>query len=379
MAPPSHRIAALDGLRAVAVGVVIIGHTLLTAVPNGSSIYNVLLNESMGVTLFFVLSGFLITNILVREREKTGTISRRNFYARRALRILPAYGAFLTVAGLLAVTNAVPASWHGFLGSLTFTKNYWPADASPSLSHTWSLAVEEQFYLIWPLLLLRLGPRTCFRISVGYVAAGPVIRLASYVLLPDLRDQIGFMFHTRADSLLIGCAIALLPRAEPQLFSMITEFVRRWPVEIVALLVFLASNLMTYVIGGPWPTTVGFSIDVLCAAVFLLVATSERQGRLKRALRLRPMVGLGLISYSAYLWQQLFTIGFNKTFTGVWPLSWVCSITAAALSYHLIEQPFLRLKRRYETAEARLDSGVRTVAAAPSLNVRRWRGVRRPG
>src|SRR6185437_3475632 len=137
MREPSHRIAALDGLLAVAVAVVIFGHTLLTAVPTGNSIYNVLLNESMGVTLFFVLSGFLITNILVREREKTGTISRRNFYARRALRILPAYGAFLLVAGLLAVTNAVPASWHGFLGSLTFTKNYWPADASPSLSHTW--------------------------------------------------------------------------------------------------------------------------------------------------------------------------------------------------------------------------------------------------
>ncbi|UVT24993.1 acyltransferase [Rhodococcus pyridinivorans] len=342
------RIPELDGIRGIAVGLVVAGHwwaTQADSSPDLTRAAQVIFKGSTGVLIFLVLSGYLITGIIAREREKHGTISLYNFYVRRTLRIMPAFYFFLAAMAVVAALGYISIAGTEFLSAGLYLWNYFPGSDGWWLGHTWSLAVEEQFYLIWPALFLLLKPRAAAWLAIGYIALAPVIRVASYFLLPSSRESITIMFHTRADSLLVGCLFALLPYVFPAVWARIRDFIVAHRVEWPALAVLVISNGLQVVLGGAWMLTFGYSLSNL-AVVIIIVAVLERQkSAMGRALRWKPLVGLGLISYSLYLWQQPFLYHGDDApfFADKW-WSVLAAIAAAYFSYKVIEGPFLRLK-----------------------------------
>lgn len=220
------RIVALDGLRSVAVALVMAGHGVDAYAPShaDSLWFAPLVNASLGVHLFFVLSGFLITSLLIHEQASCGGIDWRAFILRRSLRIWPALYAYLLVMLLLTWFGVLQMSSGQFLAAATFTWNYaslWlkhgTSQGSWFLGHLWTLALEQQFYLIWPLAIFLLGWRRAGRLALLLPLLLPGLRVLWWLTFPGQRGQLGMMFHTAIDSILIGCAFALYQ-----------EQIRRW-------------------------------------------------------------------------------------------------------------------------------------------------------
>lgn len=333
MSVKSARFASLDGMRAVSVFLVASSHAVdRTTLP-------VLWRcdyGNLGVRIFFVISGFLITSLLLREREQTGGIDLQEFYIRRFFRIFPTYYAFLFVVALLIPTGLLIAHFGGLLSSATFVSDYiFPAG---TLGNTWSLAVEEQFYLLWPLALALLGPRRSLLTCVGIVLAVPAIRvLADLSIWPTNPMR---AFEAVADALACGCLLACL---RDRLW---TYRIYRSVVESRWVMLIPAAPLLLM--------TVNFSSivrDLVCLPILNvgIALTIDRyvrfhESRIGRTLNWKPVAWMGKISYSIYLWQQLFF--FNRLpmhlFTKV-----TGTIVCSTASYYCIERPGLRLRERF--------------------------------
>jgi peptidoglycan/LPS O-acetylase OafA/YrhL len=360
-------LAPLDGLRAVAVAGVLAFHTGAGWAVGGF----------LGVDVFFVLSGFLITVLLINEWQRRGTVSLRRFYARRALRLLPAVAlmcAFLLIVGPVGTGVAARnALWKGVAGTMFYFANWQQAfGLIPILQltdHTWSLAIEEQFYLVWPALLLgtiwlarRRGSdplRAALILALTLAAASALLRFA---LWSGVHSEIRLYYgtDTRADSLLIGGAVGIcyasgwLARA------------RRWLPALapVAALVILAAfgfahrDSARLYLGG----LTAFAIVVATLIGGLALAPANPVGRV---LALAPMVWIGRISYGIYLWHWPVFRYLHEARLG---LSWgptqlvriAVTLAAATISYYLVERPMLRLRHRFDPPA--------TPAATPPAN-----------
>ena len=298
----SPRSAALDGIRGIAALSVVVFHAQITGSAGGA----------LGVDLFFVLSGFLITRLLIEEWSATGRLRIGRFWARRALRLWPPLAAML-VAGLLFVKDLSPDhTLHGYLHE-AFSAATWstnvvaaldPARSLP-LGHTWTLAMEEQFYLVWPLVLLALL-RTRLRDHLPAVLLGAAA--LSWVMLQVLWHDTAFLPavyvrpDTRATPILTGCALALLVhRGAPRLRALAHPVVG---VSGIALLVFAFAGLGRVAHSERGILVPG--IGVVALGGFALIGHVELapHGPLARALGWRPLAALGLISYSLYLVQN---------------------------------------------------------------------------
>lgn len=349
MTPPSptSRIRSLDGLRGIAIALVIAGHGGEAAGWGEHPWWLApAFNASFGVRLFFVLSGFLITRLLIRESEKFGRISLQAFYARRCLRIFPAFYSYLAFIGILAAAGIIEVSWQQMAAAATYSWNYlprWysggPAEGAWFLGHLWTLSLEEQFYLLWPPVVVFLGWRHARWMAVFIPLLLPLIRVTSYFGFPSHRGQLGMMFHTAIDSILIGCAFALWEQP-----------IRDWLSRRSALLPFalVFPFLISPCIGAlfrPYYVTVGFGMDAVCAGALILYSMAP--GRLATALSWSPLVATGTLSYSLYLWQQPFLTTFNQTATGQFPWNLLAIVLFALASFHLIESPVMRLKGRF--------------------------------
>jgi peptidoglycan/LPS O-acetylase OafA/YrhL len=338
-------VSAIDGLRGVAIAVVFVGHLARTSI-EPSGMQAILLapvrNPDLGVQIFFVLSGYLITSLLIKEQLHHGSIGLRQFYARRALRILPAFYLFLAGAAVLAATGAIHVGPGDFAAAGLFVWNYSPADA-PWLGHLWSLAVEEQFYLLWPFALARLGIERALKVAVVVIAAQPVVRLITYMFT----EGIGDFFHTRADSLLIGCCLALISVARPELNLHLRTIVRERRLVIPAVAFLVLSCVLTEIVGGPWTLSIAWPLNAAAVAVILMHITDPGDTRFRRAMEWPVLVALGVISFSMYLWQQLFTIPEVDPALRFVPVALAATLGLATVSYFGVERPFLRLKRRY--------------------------------
>ena len=197
------RIPSLDGIRALSITSVLMLHLSDTknffAYPQVEP-FNF---GYIGVRVFFVISGFLITSLLLGEIAATGTISLKKFYIRRTMRIFPCSYVYLAVMGLIGLMSASDLI-HGY----TYTMNYHRPDRSWHASHLWSLSVEEQFYLLWPAVLCYAGRRKAFFATAGVFVFAPVIRLFIWVFVPAYRPYLGESFETVADALATGCLLA---------------------------------------------------------------------------------------------------------------------------------------------------------------------------
>ena len=345
--------APLDGLRAVAAWMVVVYHFGWWWMPG-----------SYGVVLFFVLSGFLITLLLLREAETTGTISFKNFYIRRALRIMPAFYVYVAVMTGWYLLRHKPVNVGHLTAALTYTINYYNAiwgDPNTGYSHAWSLAIEEQFYFIWPITMwLLLRRQRLFRTVLTYIIATWVIRAA---LVATHRLDQGYFYSAlemRADALMVGAMLAIVLHRYPEALARRVDAVGG--TRLIGVGVLLAAGLATAEFflgrkGIDFRDSVSWIVlPVLCAGV-ILGAISAQSSPLGRFLSSRGMTWLGKLSYSTYLYQQFLVPAGRRVFpNGPDLLQFAATVAAvlvaAAASYYLVEHPLLRLKDRFAVRSA---------------------------
>ncbi len=339
------RIPSLDGLRALAIILVLIGHSAhgLTAagLPGPGLIYALRLSTA-GVAVFFVLSGFLITRLLTSEKERTGTISLRNFYLRRFFRIVPAYYTFLLVMLAVAAVGAISIPRAGVLPAFLFTWNYSPHADGWWFGHAWTLSMEEQFYILWPAIVGALSPRWTARIAVLVIALSPILRVLTYAVWPAGRGLIPAMLHTHGDALMFG-ALAALWWDHPK-FQRALDWCFQKKLHVLALVMLIADEYVMWRLRGGFALPVGMTVESATIALMLAWAVRHPDAAVGRILNWRPLAFVGAISYSLYLWQQAFLRPVEPSWTSRFPISVLLAVAAGLASYYLVERPFLRLR-----------------------------------
>jgi peptidoglycan/LPS O-acetylase OafA/YrhL len=316
------RIPSLDGLRAISITLVVLSHLVKW---KHVSLQVVGTYGALGVHVFFVLSGYLITNLLLREYARTSTISLRDFYIRRAYRIFPAAFVFLAVVTVLYWQQV---RWYHVAAAVFYVANMdmirpW------IFGHLWSLSIEEEFYLLWPFVLKKWEHhKTAILLSVSL--ATPVFRAILYAF--KVRNGLVASLPVFADQLGIGCLLAILAPRIPKIRGL------------------LALAMGVAAVSIPWfpANTPGRSLfmlfvlrpllNVSLAGLVLHVIQVPY-----RALNWSPVVWLGRISYSLYLWQELFcsNASLHAGYLLVLP-----ALACASLSYYCVEQPLLRLREK---------------------------------
>lgn len=338
-----YRIPSLDGLRAISIALVFAHHVAGTPhSPIPASFANHMALGELGVRVFFVISGFLITGLLLKELDKQGHIRLGRFYFRRTLRIFPPYYAFVLALIVLQAIGLIELMKGDVLHALTYTSNY--HDRSWNTGHTWSLAVEEQFYLLWPAVLLLLGRRRGFVAAASLIVICPLIRMAESQFMPAGQEGIGHRFETMADALAVGCLLAGT-RQWLQQQPLYQRLLRSKLFVLIPLLVFATNTLHDH-----WRPfiLVGFTVMNVGIALTIDWCVTNHQTRVGRLLNTGPMVYVGVISYSLYLWQQIFLNRNSEAVTASFPLNIGLAILCALASFYLIERPSLALRQRFE-------------------------------
>jgi peptidoglycan/LPS O-acetylase OafA/YrhL len=342
------RIPSLDGLRALSILLVILSHCFLHFQARGrvqTWFLALVSNGSVGVSIFFVISGFLITLLLVKEEKRFGSIDLKDFYVRRAFRILPAFLLYVGTVGVLTLTGVLTIPAREFWHALTFTMDYLQ-NRDWYLGHVWSLSVEEQFYLLWPAMMVFLSKRSLKRIAAAVVILGPLIRMLDRALLPNTRFEIEYMGHTRADMLMFGCLIALY-FGDERLAALLKRLSAFGVPALSALFLFVISPAIELRFGGMYIKTIGYTLQGLSISIVMLYLITNFERGPGKLCNAPIVVHLGTLSYSLYLWQELF-LGSNR-FDPLRILAGVgCAVLAAEASYFLVEQPMLRVKRGFE-------------------------------
>ena len=351
---PGRRIAAsaryrphLDGLRAVAVYLVVAFHAGLGLLSGGF----------IGVDTFFVLSGFLVTGILLRDLTSVGHIRWRSFYSRRVRRILPAALVALLVTALVYSVIASPVEMYNVLGGFRAAlfyianwffihqaTNYFAANVNNNpVLHFWSLAVEEQFYFIWPLLLGclyfltgRLGRRRWWALRALVVGAGLASAIAALHIGSTNLDRAYYGTDTRAYQLLAGAALALTPQLL-HLRGRARDVARFVGAVALCMIVLLATSALSM-------SAITRGVFVAAVVVVLIIALENDRGSpTKRILSTRPMTYLGRISYGIYLWHWPVIVvamhGRHLSPVELFAITTPVATGLAALSFHLLEHP----------------------------------------
>jgi peptidoglycan/LPS O-acetylase OafA/YrhL len=346
----------LDGVRGLAILLVVLYHFSMETFGGGF----------IGVDLFFVLSGFLITTLLLEEWQETGSISLHAFYARRALRLLPVLIVVLLMMVVVsAMTETAPAASAmrtSALMTLFYSANWflvYKAYPRGELSATWSLSVEEQFYIVWPVLLvllLRMGAsrRTIAAVVAVALLASAAARGILWVTTHSF-ERVMFGSDTHADGLLAGVLAALflswggLPRLAGALS----------PLNGAALVVLGCMGIFVHYgwsgdaymfLGG----YVALNLGAVVLVVYLLVSP---WAGLRRLFEFAPLVWIGRVSYGVYLWHfaapWLLSRSGMAIGRGYWPAAVALTFAAAAASFYGLERPILKLKRRFERVPSR--------------------------
>lgn len=313
-------------------------------------LYVALANSTFGVRVFFVISGFLITTLLLEELDRTGRISIKGFYERRAARIFPAFYVYVLAVVGLKLFNALDFEWPAIAAAATYTWNYsvlWNAQVGTAgllLGHFWTLCLEEQFYLVWPALLYFSGPRWARRVALAAVLLLPAARVGSYFLTPQFRGQLMMMFHTGADRILWGVLGAFAYKDGT------LDRVRGWRYRgiipwLCGVTVFVVCPILANKIAGANLAIVA-SLECFSVVSMIFWLLSGESGLLRRTLEFRPVVQLGLLSYSIYVWQQMFLMWPGTSFLR-FPLNVIAALLVATLSYRLVEVPMRKRIRHW--------------------------------
>jgi peptidoglycan/LPS O-acetylase OafA/YrhL len=344
----------LDGVRGISILLVLGLHFTPRLIPGGY----------FGVEVFFVLSGFLITSLLLQEWERTRSISLKDFYLRRALRLGPALIVYLLLLGAYAFVflNSERAGeiYSGILWTLSYISNWVialkPAYQAGILTITWSLAVEEQFYLFWPLTLFFLLNK---KVSKRWIIIIILLGLAVIVLHRTWLWHTGASFRrlyyatdTRADGLMLGCLIGCLVSWWSMPRSRFFELSLK--VLAVVAILFLGYLVLTVKASNPALFKGVFAVASLAIAMVLLVLVLWPGSPAFLLLRFPPLVWIGRISYGLYLWHwpvRGYIFGSSSQPTNRQIITaLVLSFAITTISFYFVEQPFLTLKKRLSHA-----------------------------
>ena len=359
-------IPTLDGWRAVAVIGVILYHGQSNFF-HGGMLRKISSHGNLGVDIFFAISGFLICGLLLKEHAANGDISLRRFYIRRCFRILPPYYFFLAAICALAAFCALPVNFADLPSCLFFYRNYRPLGIDEHggfyTAHFWTLAIEEHFYLIWPILLLVVKPKRAAK--VAFLLAMLVFTWRTieghFQLLADILPQANLLTRTdtRIDGLLWGCLAAIYFPSIQRLVGRI-RFSELW---LAPLAVFLAALAMH---------AHGLTLWTAVLLPALVVSTVVQPNSiLGRVLEWLPLRWIGALSYSLYLWQELFLPeipselargAFHYLQQPGWNL--LALLGCACLSRYLIEIPMTRLGHRISASSLALPRVVESSPAA---------------
>jgi peptidoglycan/LPS O-acetylase OafA/YrhL len=361
---------ALDGIRALAVLAVFCHHT------------NAMVGGYLGVDIFFVVSGFLITGLLLEEWSASGDISIKAFYVRRAYRLLPAFYLYVLVGAVLVLLFKGAAQQHEFfrsaLASLLYVVNYdraffHPAGGGSWFGHVWSLSAEEQFYFIWPLCFVWLcrKPRLRQQLPAILLAAALLVFIWREIVIAmggsDLR--IYFALDTRADALLIGCALGAIryngyhfsdrgTDSAPQMPAVLPRWISiAGPFAFAALaLIMLSAPALNQ--GITWLDRSGYTLVAMLSGVLVLSVDPSRPSWWSGVLGSRPLAALGRISYGFYLWHFPVSAIVPRLVPRIGePLALsvalLASVTLAYLSALLIEHPAQRRRPAWAIGQSR--------------------------
>jgi peptidoglycan/LPS O-acetylase OafA/YrhL len=329
------RLPSLDGLRAIFLCLVVYVH-LRTFSQNVDIQYAIGFG---GIFVFFVMSGFIITRLLLEEREQTGEISLSAFYCRRCFRIFPGLLGYLCGIALLRSLGLTSCSVRALLWGLTFLGNYHPSSFS-SVGHLWSLCVEEQFYLVWPFVFSRVSIKNASRILLVVVCAAPIVRL---ILLAQGADWGTLHHHSEsvADSIAMGCLLAIV---QPRLHA--NRAYQWFSRSYLCLLVPVVALTATWERSPLFYQGLEKTILFLSIAVGIDISIQRSESIWGRVLNNAVLVRLGLWSYSLYLWQQVFTLQQPGTQPYAWfPMNLALTLSIGIVSYYLIERPSLKWGR----------------------------------
>jgi peptidoglycan/LPS O-acetylase OafA/YrhL len=350
----SNYLPSLDGWRAIAILWVLQGHSALWRVGPFSNDW-LRRTDSRGVQLFFALSGFLICTRLLREERRFEGISLRSFYTRRLFRIQPAALTYLLAVVILTICGVLPHFWPGVLGAALMVRNIWPS-AYPHgfwyTAHFWSLAAEEHFYLLLPGFLV-LFRRSRLAILLG---AAVMLEIWQIVVLHTPWLQSGHLWELsqRTDmvlgGILLGSVFAVALTHE-RLHRLAVSLLRPWVALLYTAFVFVEVQRHH--------STPAQILLITVYPVLIVATVLHADSLLGRFLELAPMRFIGRISYSLYLWQQLFSNGEGKPdphslYAHVW-LCWCGAFACAIASYYLIETPLIRhghrIAKRFDLEE----------------------------
>jgi peptidoglycan/LPS O-acetylase OafA/YrhL len=340
-------IPSLDGIRAVAVSLVFLAHSgLENLIPGG-----------LGVTIFFVLSGYLITTLMRVEHARSGGISYRNFYLRRLLRLMPSLFIVVAAAGLLAAGSVIDGAFTagGMLSALFYFGNYHAIlndfrGMPAGIGVVWSLAIEEHYYLFYPplaALLLRIG-RVRFSVGLLSVLCSIVLAWRYWLVLHGAPDAyLTMATDTRIDAILVGCLMALL--RNPWLDAVpARKALNDWSLAAVCVAVLLGTLVYRDEV---FRVTARYTLQSLSIAPLIYLAVARADRLPFRWLNARPLVYVGTISYTIYLSHHVILLGLAKH----WPqLGWiwltllgaVLTVAVAEPIRRWVEQPFARLRKR---------------------------------
>ena len=345
---PRHtRIPSLDGLRAVSIVFVLSAHATGTL----HYPFHYALDGGLGVRIFFVISGFIITHLMLDEEHQTGSVSLRQFYRRRALRILPPFWCYLAtiaILGWIGVFHIQPLP--DLIEPLTFTNGFWFWSWRTlwETVHSWSLAIEEHFYLLWPMAFVLLGSRRRRIVILALLLFfGPVMR--GWLFDHPTKMTLMWTILGNFDMLGWGCLLALLIDRHPHLIQQIVKW-RPWLGRLLAIVVIQYCPLYFWRAFNrvcPPMSSLALSMSAQAIAVAYLIAslTEIRRGILYRVLNNPIAVYIGLWSYSLYLWQQLFLHETSSPrWWEIWPTNIVLAFATAIASYYLIERPMRRFR-----------------------------------
>jgi peptidoglycan/LPS O-acetylase OafA/YrhL len=299
-----------------------------------------------GVNVFFVISGFLITSLMLKEEETYKKISLKDFYIRRTLRIFPAYYFLLFIYFLLQLFRVIEIPSSSWLSALTYTK-YFNWQLEDLTAHAWSLSIEEHFYILWPFIFIA-GKKIRKIVPVILILAVVIFRTVDY--FDQFKWSNELFILKRIDAIALGCLFAFYKD------YIITIMSKNWSLfALTAFLYLVFAGKIAQLIGLYNETIVPIfypksntgPISNLAIACIMMYSIFGPKNSWFKFLNLRIINYIGLLSYSIYLWQQLFLLGPKEYFIFNFPQNLVFIIFFSLFSYYIIEKPFLKLKSRF--------------------------------
>jgi peptidoglycan/LPS O-acetylase OafA/YrhL len=348
-------LPSLDGWRALSILLVLGSHTKDTAnfPPEWRGLFWWLFDGNLGVRCFFIISGFLITTLMLRETASRGSLDLKGFYLRRAVRILPVYLVFLVAVALLEWFTVLDYSTSQWVRLLTFTTNFATSD-NWLTGHTWSLACEEQFYLIWPVVFAAVGlqfaRKSAWLLGLPLLLC-PIWRVASYVqVFPDNGLFNGFSIFCYLDTLAFGC---LLAYAHPWIGQRLETGRTSIPLVLGSGLILILGPyvLQHALVLGIITVPLAPSFQALGLCLLISLSIHQPSKGASKVLNLKPVIWLGRLSYSIYIWQQFFCtepelFGWRLMWFQASPFWILAALGTGLASYFLLERPLLKLRIR---------------------------------